>query len=402
MEKRLKKKLIIVSEYFYPNGRIDALLLQEISKKLSGIGHLELLVICATELNGADELVFLQNKIIRIRSSSLNEKIIFFRILKFIILTIKLSAKLFFVTNKDDRVLITTNPAFLVPIISLLRTFKKFEYTLLVYDVFPENLLAAKIISNKGIIYKLIKIIYDWAYSKADRLIVLGRDMKEVISTKTKNQIPIDIIENWCDHEAVTPLPKSENKILKSLNLQHKKVFLFAGNLGRVQGIETLLKASLLVEDVNFALLFIGDGVFKKQIIDFIDKNKNARVYYGGTFPPSCRNVFLNAGDVSIISLTNSMYGLGVPSKSYCNMAAEKPLLYIGEKNSEISRVILEEKIGWSIDTDNEEKIAETMTEICSKMEVLPALGKKARKVLIEKFSKKVILDKYLKLYQEK
>ena len=186
-----------MSEYFYPSGRIDALLLQEISKKLSGIGHLELLVICAIELNGADELVFLQNKIIRIRSSSLNEKIILFRILKFIILTIKLSAKLFFVTNKNDRVLITTNPAFLVPIISLLRTFKKFEYTLLVYDVFPENLLAAKIISNKGIIYRLIKRIYDWAYSKADRLIVLGRDMNEVISAKTKNQIPIDIIENW-------------------------------------------------------------------------------------------------------------------------------------------------------------------------------------------------------------
>ena len=66
------------------------------------------------------------------------------------------------------------------------------------------------------------------------------------------------------------------------------------------------------------------------------------------------------------------------------------------------SRVILEEKIGWSIDADNEKKLAETMTEICSKMEVLPALGKKARKVLIKKFSKEVILDKYLKLYQEK
>ena len=225
--------------------------------------------------------------------------------------------------------------------------------------------------------------------------------MEEVIAAKINYQSPVKIIENWCDHKAVIPLAKRENKILKSLKLENKKVFLFAGNLGRVQGILTLLEASLLVEDKDFALLFIGDGALKYQIKDFITRQKNSKVHYGGSFPPSFMNEFLNAGDVSIISLCDSMYGLGVPSKSYYNMAAEKPLLYVGDEKSEISRVIQEHNIGWSTEAGNVEKLAETIREICSKMDILPAIGKKARRVLEKKFSKEIILEKYLKLYEK-
>ena len=396
----MSNKIVVISEYFYPNERTDAFLLTQITKKLSEVNNKNISVICTSELNGHSEIDSLEGKVVRLKNLSFNEKNILLRILKFVILTIKLSWVAFFKIKKNDRVLLTTNPAFLIPIISFIRFFKTFEYTILVYDVFPENIAATDIISRKGQFYKIIKKIYDWAYSKADRLVVLGRDMQEVVISKTQNKLPVHIIENWCDYNLVVPQKKEDNKLLKDLKLIDKKVFLFAGNLGRVQGIETLLKAATLVSDPNFALLFIGDGTHKSKILEYINNQKTTKVYYGGSFPISEQNTFLNACDIAMISLNNAMYGLGVPSKSYYNMAAEKPILYIGDVNSEISKVIKEFKIGWQCEPNNKQKLAYLIDKICKDMTSCSQLGSRSREVVKQYFSKEVILSKYATLYE--
>ncbi|PHR71962.1 MAG: hypothetical protein COA66_07090 [Arcobacter sp.] len=397
----MKKRIVIISEYFYPNNRTDANLLLDISKKLYEVNDENIQVICTSSLNGKSELSFLKNKIIRLKSIKLNDNNLIARIFKFLLLTIKLSTKAIVTIKKDDRVLITTNPAFLVPIISLFRKFRKFEYTLLVYDVFPENLGAAGIISSNKLFYKIVKKIYDWSYSSADKIVVIGRDMNDVVSSKTKNKVPITLIENWCDINTIKEEDKSRNKILNDLKIVNKKVFLFAGNLGRVQGIETLLKAASLVQDKEFVLLFIGDGAYKNNILDYIKTNKACNVFYAGNFPFSRKNEFLNACDVAIISLSKSMYGLGVPSKSYTNMASSKPLLYIGDNKSEISLLVKEHNIGWTIEPGNIEKLSALIDKICIESNNFNIMGKKSRKIVETYYSKDIILNKYKKLYED-
>lgn len=64
------------------------------------------------------------------------------------------------------------------------------------------------------------------------------------------------------------------------------------------------------------------------------------------------------------------MYGLGVPSKSYYNMASQKPLLYIGHKDTEIAKVINDNKIGWICDSSNAQLLANTI-DIFEILEIL-------------------------------
>ncbi|MFA9372826.1 MAG: glycosyltransferase family 4 protein [Poseidonibacter sp.] len=396
----MDKQIIIISEYFYPNERTDAFLLTEISKRLATTNK-NVKIVCTSQLNGNTELSSLEDKVIRLKESRLNSNNLIMRILKFLNLTTKLSLKAFSLIKKHDRVLITTNPAFLLPIISLFRKFINFEYTILVYDVFPENLVSANIISKKNFFYKIIKKIFDWSYSQSDRLIVIGRDMQDVMSQKISTKTRIFLIQNWCNYENISYEAKNKNKILLKLGIETKKVFLFAGNLGRVQGITTLLEASNLVKNKDFILLFIGEGACKNEIISFIDSNKNGKVVYGGSYPLSEQNDFLNACDVSIISLNKSMYGLGVPSKSYTNMAAQKPLLYIGDEQSEIAQVINEFNIGWSVEPGDKNKLASKIDEICMKSDLYKEIGKRSRDVVVNYFSKDLILNKYSKLFEE-
>ena len=209
----MDKQILIISEYFYPNERTDAFLLTEISKKLAN-DYSNVKIVCTSQLNGNKELSGLENKIIRLKESTLNSNNLMVRILKFINLTIRLSFKAFSLIKKHDKVLITTNPAFLVPIISLFRKFIDFEYTIIVYDVFPENLVSANVISKKNIFYKTIKKIYDWSYSQSDKLIVIGRDMKDIMSDKINRDTGIYLIENWCNYENIKYEPKNKNTLM--------------------------------------------------------------------------------------------------------------------------------------------------------------------------------------------
>ena len=395
------KKIVVVSEYFYPSTRTDARLITQIAIKFLQIDDVEIEVISTIPLGKAKELDGFKDKIIRLKYTTLNNSNIITRVFKFLILTFRLSLETIKTVKKTDIVFSTTNPAFLIPILVLLKKIIGFKYVLLVYDVFPENLSSANLLNSKSIFYKLIKKIYDWAYTNVDTLVVIGRDMKDIVEMKTNHIPSIKVIENWCDYKTITPTLKEDSKIIKDLDLVDKKVFTFSGNLGRVQGIKNLLEASLLVKDKDFRLLFIGTGALQKEIENFIKEHKSLKVVYAGAFPIEMQNDFLNACDISIISLASSMYGLGVPSKSYYNMAAAKPLLYIGDKNSEISLVIKEHQIGWSIEPDKPNELAILIDSICNDFASIKIVGERSRKIVKRYFSQDVILKKYKELISE-
>ena len=65
--------------------------------------------------------------------------------------------------------------------------------------------------------------------------------------------------------------------------------------------------------------------------------------------------MYINACNIAIVSLSKGMKGLGVPSKIYNNLAAGKPILYIGEENSEIAMMIKEDNIGIHVMPDSKE-----------------------------------------------
>ena len=209
-----------------------------------------------------------------------------------------------------------------------------------------------------------MKYFFDWAYSQTDHLIVIGRDMQKLIEKKTDGAIPISLITNWCDIDNIKIELKNENQIIKNLNLENKIVFSFVGNLGRVQGIDFLLKVASLVKNPDFVLLFIGNGALVPTINKYIEKSNKSNVIYAGYHPFSDNNLVLNACDVSIVSLNKTMYGLGVPSKSYNNMAAMKPILYIGDKKSEIGQVIKENNIGWICDEINPDELLDELNQL--------------------------------------
>jgi hypothetical protein len=91
------------------------------------------------------------------------------------------------------------------------------------------------------------------------------------------------------------------------------------------------------------------------------------------------------------------MFGLGVPSKTYNLLSAGKPILYIGEPGTEISKLVLENGIGWSLDIRDKISLTEffcNLNDITN--DILEAMGRKARLLAENDYNE----SKILKLFQ--
>ncbi|MFT7648166.1 MAG: glycosyltransferase involved in cell wall biosynthesis [Candidatus Poriferisodalaceae bacterium] len=393
-----KNKIVFVTEHFHPTDSTTATLLTEVAEALAATDH-NLKVICNTDLGGHEEVPFAADHIVRIKAPALDKNRTASRLLMILWSTIRLSLRTMSSLRKGDHLFSVTNPAFLLLAFALMRNVKRCNYTLLVYDVFPENTVAAGILTEGSIAYRITRRVFDWAYRQADELIVIGRDMEEVVANKTRNEVATHFIPNWCDVDRVLPIQRDDNEILIKLGLENKIVFSFVGNFGRVQGIPNLLAAAAEVTNEDFALLFVGDGAMRPEVEAHIDANRSGNVYYAGTYPATSENCFLNACDVAVVSLGGGMYGLGVPSKSYHNMAAAKPLLLIGDKRSEIGRVIAEHDIGWVVEPDDPEQLTAMFEKVCAES-TFEVKGEAARRTVEAEFSMAHILEKYRTFYR--
>ncbi len=398
---KINGKFWIVSELFYPNETSSGYYLTEIAVYLAQWQQVN--VICGPfwdDNRGSIQDISKNIILHRLNVKPFNKNQLLKRILGLLHLTLSFTYQILIRVKKNDSVWLVTNPAFLVPIITLISKIKGFRIAILVHDVFPENLVPAGLSNNKQWTYQFIKYIFDKAYSQVDKIVVCGRDMGLVFEKKigvTKIN-KINIIENWADIDTVYPSTVNKEEVYGIESLNDKLVIQFAGNIGRLQGLELLIEIIKNIKNDLLHFVFIGDGAMKEELIKQTDNLKNVSF-----LPPFKRDkqlLFLNACDIAIVSLYESMTGLGVPSKSYNIMAAGKPILYFGSNDSEIGMVVKENQIGWQFSFSDRDKIRLFFNNLNDNTEIdRMQMGKKARKIAEIEYSKHIILEKYQHLF---
>lgn len=391
----------IISEYCYPVVVTTGYYVTEIAEYLAAKG-LDVGVITSNntyydsdvssqlkyeEHNG----VKIYRKIHRQISKNDNKK----RVVRFITLSFSFFWMSLRHLKKGDQVIVLTNPAFFMLFMPVVRFFTGCKYHILVHDIFPENLSSLGKVNQSSVFYKLLKKVFDKAYSKADSLISIGNDMSKVLAAKVNGKTPISLIPNWADVNDVRPQVKEETETYKKIQdfAEGRVLFQFAGNLGKAQGLDNLMNAIDKVETDNARFLFVGAGAKLDDINKFAEGHDNT--YSFGFVSRSQQNDFLNACDVGIVTLADGMYGLGVPSKSYNIMATGHPILYVGEEDSEVAMFVKKYDIGWVVKPNDPIALKNQIEEIIKERDTLQQKGIKAREVAEKVYGKDVVLEQY-------
>lgn len=356
-------KIVLVSEFFYPYRTSTQKILTELAEDFIEYG-LEVDVLTTKNAYREEKQnlkkyeIYKGINIKRIFSTEGNRDSKIGRLLSYITFTSNVFLNLLF--KKDyDKILFVSNPP-LVPYIGyLIKKIRGKEYIYLVHDIYPDVAEKLGIIQKGSFISKAMNHMNDKIYKNAERIITLGKDMKQIIVNKGIDEKKIKIVTNWAD-STVNFEKEVDNKFYESNNLGNKFNVLYTGNISRVHAIDTIIDlARKLKDNKNIQFTFIGDGNRKQYLIDLKEKEGLHNIQLGNYMFGEEYNNLLNCADVFITTLQQGIEGLGVPSKTYTYMSVAKPLIAIMSSDSEIGSMITKYNLGKQFEEKQVDEIAE-------------------------------------------
>ncbi len=310
-----------------------------------------------------------------------------------------LSAAMF--SPRADRLVILTNPP-MYPLVGLLLNFFRREpYVYVLMDLFPEAIIRTGAMKPKGLLARLLTRLTKATFLRAKKVITLGTCMASLVEDYGVPPAKIEIVRNWANDELVRPIAPQDNPLRQELGLGGKFIVMYSGNMGHAQRFEDILQAAENLrerDDIHF--LFIGGGVRRSEIETFRDEHGLDSITVLNYFPREQLAYSLPLGDAHLVCVREGFEGIQVPSKSYGIMAAGRPIIYQGNSNGEVARMIREEGGGVVV----AEGDADGLTEIIRRWADNPAdahqAGSQARKILEQRYTERIGLRKYQEILE--
>lgn len=268
---------------------------------------------------------------------------------------------------------------------------KKFSKKILLYclDLWPAS-LAAGGIKQESIIYKLFYQISRWIYRSADSILVTSSMFESYFRDTLKlNDIKINHLPQYA--EDLYSLNSKEENIIYEANKTFN--FVFAGNVGDMQSVETIVKAANeLRTNENIYFHIIGEGSKLDECKKSAHELKMMNIRFYGRKPVEEMPKFYNMADAMLITLKdNSVMSLTLPGKVQSYMAAGKPI--IGAINGETQLVITKARCGYVCEAENYKELAGLIINFC-KSDEIEKMGKNARKFYLDNYSKEKFMIK--------
>jgi len=253
-------------------------------------------------------------------------------------------------------------------------------------DLWPESLLAGGI-TNQSIIYKHYKKVSANIYSQFDKIIV-----------STKEHIPYIKELPSCNYLDIEYLAQYADTIFEESNYGNEDNgvidLMFAGNIGKAQSLDTIVKAAtLLKDDARFKFHIIGSGSELKNIKKMAIELKTTNVAFYGQKPLEDMPELYKIADVMLVALEDKAYAnMTIPGKVQSYIAAGKPV--IGAINGSCANFIKNNEIGYTCQSGNHEELARIIKNLDLKQ--LRTIGEHSKQVYFAKYSKSMFMDKLI------
>ena len=262
--------------------------------------------------------------------------------------------------RKNTHVVCVTNPP-MVPawIWFLSKCFLK-RYTVILHDVYPEVLVAMGILREDSLPARLWRWANTKALQNAEHVVVLGRDMFELVQERygvAKKRIAY--IPHCSPFVPQVQVAAQDTNLCKELGLNGKFIIQYSGNMGLLHDIEIIVRAAdLLKERSHIHFLMIGDGMRKRSAQDLAEKLQLRNMTWLPFQPKATLQDSLSCCHIALISQRKGLQGVAVPCKLYGILASGRAIVGIVPKGCEIDRVIQEEDCGVVLHSESSEHLA--------------------------------------------
>lgn len=280
--------------------------------------------------------------------------------------------------RKPDYIFVESPPIFLSAPAYLAGLFWRVPFIFNVADLWPDAVVDGGFLKH-GFVLRCLLALERWSYRRAAYVATVTEWIAGAL--QEKKGVPVEkilFLPNGVDIQVFRPLPP--NELLRSkLNLDGKKVVLWAGTLGYAHGIENILHGAKLMEregDIHF--LFLGDGSAKKDLIQQKEQMGLSNVSFHDPVPFDEVPSFCSISYCGLASLSNISVNQGArPSKVLPVLATGKPLVFVG--SGEGAEIVRKANAGRVVPQGDPKALARALLELARNAPLAVELGQNGR-----------------------
>ena len=251
-------------------------------------------------------------------------------------------------------------------------------------DQWPESLLAGGI-RKDSLVYKIFLKVSRNIYRRADDLLVSSRGFVNYFRQVLK-----------LEDKRIRYLPQYAEDMFDELPAAAEKKagvdFMFAGNVGALQSVETIVEAAKLLKDnTQIRIHIVGGGIALEHCKELAVGLGN--ITFHGRHDVTEMPSFYAMADAMLITMKDDpVLSATLPGKVQTYMAAGKPVL--GAIGGETARVVNDEaQCGMCCTPENAQELAQIMLRIAQDDELRGRFSENARRYYQQYFRKEQFFD---------
>ena len=248
-----------------------------------------------------------------------------------------------FKSQKYDGIVWYSPTIFWGPLIKRLKKQFQAKSYLILRDIFPDWALDIGLI-KKGPIYYFFKMVERYQYHQADVIGVQSpNNLTYFKQHNPKIQARLEVLWNW-----IGPSKETLCSIdLAKTKLAGRKIFVYAGNMGVAQGMDSLIAlAEALRDEVDIGFVFIGRGSEVRRLKDVVLERGLENVLFFDEIDSSEIPGLYRQCSIGLIALDPRHKTQNIPGKFLTYYQAGLPVFCIGNEGNDLQTLIQESQLG--------------------------------------------------------
>ncbi len=388
-------RILLINQYFPPDGGASAHLLGQLAEDLAGTHSVEVLAGRPSYPAPRSELRPHGVRVRRVPSTSFGHRSIAGRAANY--LTFAGLASIQACRGKRPDVIVTlTNPPFLglAGVIAAAR--HRAKLVVVCHDVFPDLAVALGHL-HSPLLVRAWHRVNRLVRARAARIVVVGRDMEQRLRSQGVEADKLTFIPAWAERQPVDPA------LTQRLRSEHgwegRFVVMHAGNVGLAQNVTILADLAERVRQTpEILVVVLGDGPARAEFERTVSERGLTNVERLDALPRSSAQALMAAADLHVVSLVPGLWGCSAPSKTYGIMAAGRPFVAAVDSGSEPDLLANELGCGWRVPAADADALAATV--LAARGDRLDEMGERGRRGFEERFARELITAQHAEVLE--
>jgi len=259
-----------------------------------------------------------------------------------------------------------------------------------VQDIYPEIAISSNMIKERSFIKSVLQALEYFTTKRMHLAVVLSGDMKNTIVSRGVSEHKIEIINNFM-LESFESEAQEEKAAVEPIDYFS---LIFAGNIGRFQGLETFVEAVKLskLED-KIQLHLLGDGHALESLKLLANQHPCIKFLPRVNYEKAQK--LIENADLGIVSIEESIEKLAYPSKIMTYLGLGTPIITTISKSSEIGNFLESTGTGVCVCRDPQE-IYSVIKAISGDKIKIESMSGEAINVFNKNFTPNVAIAKWL------